>query len=459
MTGPTLPPLTALTAAPALGQPPGSHWTLASVEGDISTAWLPTGPKDVPHKTAASENAPGSQSQSTLTGGDTTAPPSDAGVGMDYPLTVDTIRVARAGEVAVLVLGCAFFLIFMAFSVVQNLASTVLTSSVAYSCFGSLYIAFAFSNLLGAAVIVEHLGTRPSLVFASLSYVVMNVAMIFAVKGQGDDRLQFAVLLPACLLIGFGASVLWTAQGTYLSRCGTPETTGHLSGIFTGIQGMANVIGPLLSSVLLQFNVDKNLMFVILTACGAGGPVIFAYMWSRPEPKVMATLHPEAEPETIKPPSVWSTVRIMRNASMLLIFPLFVTYALEQEFYSGVFSLFITTGNEQTDLRNKLFLFATWGASQMATCFLVGKVTDRLGARVMTWVVAIVHSGAMIALSCAGPLNNLPLLFSVAFLLGVTDAILINQIFKLLHQLFPSDSDMPAAYSASWFVRSLFMGI
>ena len=51
---------------------------------------------------------------------------------------------------------------------------------------------------------------RVSMVIGSIAYLLVVVANFFPF---------YAVQVPANLINGIGASILWTAQGVYLSRC------------------------------------------------------------------------------------------------------------------------------------------------------------------------------------------------------------------------------------------------
>ncbi|KAJ3284794.1 hypothetical protein HDU76_008230, partial [Blyttiomyces sp. JEL0837] len=202
------------------------------------------------------------------------------------------IKHKRLGDV--IVLSIAFLLIFMAFSVVQNLASTVLPPSVAFPALGTIYGAFGLFNLTSAASIVERIGCRAGLFLSSLTYTILDVAYVIAIMHDGDPMIQSAILIPASVLIGFGASILWSAQGAYLTRSTTKESLGKYSGIFFGIMGLSYVLGPLLTSLLLTLDVDKAKVFEILAAVGFGGPLTLIYIWIRPEP-VSPDINTESE--------------------------------------------------------------------------------------------------------------------------------------------------------------------
>ncbi|KAJ3401552.1 hypothetical protein HDV05_000389, partial [Chytridiales sp. JEL 0842] len=239
------------------------------------------------------------------------------------------------------------------------MASTVLPTSIAFPMLGCLYVSFAFFNLLAAAPIVERIGCRAGLFLASVTYTVLDVAYVVAIVNDGKPAVQAGILIPATILIGLGASVLWASQGTYVTRCAPPGKVGKYSGTFFGIMGFAAVLGPIFSSLLLQAKVDKIMVFSILAGVGAGGPLLLIYIWYRPEPSNNTVIAPP--PPTTNPTSsptaattttandlsrthiILRTARIMAVPSMLALTPLFYSTSFEQTFYSGSFPLLIST--------------------------------------------------------------------------------------------------------------------
>ncbi|KAI8610793.1 major facilitator superfamily domain-containing protein [Chytriomyces sp. MP71] len=237
----------------------------------------------------------------------------------------------------VIVLAVAFFFVFLAFSVVQNMASTVLPSTVAFPMLGCLYLAFALINLFGAAPLVDRIGTRPAMFFATITYTIFDASNVVAMLLADHLSAQFAVLIPSSVLIGAGAAILWTAQGSYVVKCASKYTIGRYTGVFFGIMSASNSVGPLFTSFLLENKFDKENAFKILSGVGALGPLlILLYIWwLRPEPS-NSTFHSESSATEGQLATVDSTplflkvFKLVTCKKMWMVAPLFYLNSVEQ---------------------------------------------------------------------------------------------------------------------------------
>ena len=54
-------------------------------------------------------------------------------------------------------------------------------------------------------------------------------------NGKYGESVVIISVFTAAILNGFGASILWTAQGEYVSRCGNIESKGFFFGYFWSI--------------------------------------------------------------------------------------------------------------------------------------------------------------------------------------------------------------------------------
>lgn len=105
----------------------------------------------------------------------------------------------------------------------QNLASSVFVGQLGFWSLGTLYIVFALATLT-ASFVVQKLGLRLSLILGGLTYVWYVIANVLALKYEGDEAVQFAVMIPAAALLGVGASTIWTAEGcAHRSRDDAPR--------------------------------------------------------------------------------------------------------------------------------------------------------------------------------------------------------------------------------------------
>ncbi|KAI8607949.1 major facilitator superfamily domain-containing protein [Chytriomyces sp. MP71] len=375
----------------------------------------------------------------------------------------------RRGDVAIL--GVACMLIFMSFATLQGINSSILDPGVAFKSLGSLYVFFAFCNMFAAAFIVERIGCRAALFLASLTYTAFALANVAALYHSDDTDLQVAILIPFSILTGLGASVLWAAQGVYVTRCALKEHVGKYTSLFFGIFWFAQIFGPVLTSALLEAEIDRILVFKILAAVGFSGSILLVYLWAfRPEPsnpyapiaEANVEINSTTDQAATSPPArklkFLETLRIMATRSMILLIPLYYTTSIEQAFSGGSLPLFIKTENSTKDLGTKLYLQAVFGTTLMVSSFFIGSVTDRFGSRPLVLLDFFLHVGAMSTLWLLRPLNNFPVLVLCAIALAFSDSLLMNQIYKLLGTLYPRKADTPTAFAAYKFHQSLCTG-
>ncbi|KAI9328963.1 major facilitator superfamily domain-containing protein [Obelidium mucronatum] len=359
----------------------------------------------------------------------------------------------------VIVLAFAFLCIFTAFSVSQNMASTVLPSSeVAFPTLGVLYLSFALFNLFGAGPFVDRIGSRAAMFVGALTYTTFDFSNVGAILLSGDSGKQLDVLIPAAILIGAGAAVLWSAQGEYVIRCASKQTIGRYSGIFFGIMNASNVFGPLLTATLLQMDVDKVTSFLVLSSVGALGPIILIYIWTRPEPSNPSAPLDQTPAEIDSTPLLLRAFKIIVSKKMLMVAVLVYLNSFEQAFNSATLQLFIKTDSPTDDLRTKLYVAAAYGAALTTGAFAIGPITDRVNNP--TLIIAVdsaIHLGALVALWVhPNPYNNLALLYPCNIIFAISDATLNNQVYKIIAGLFAANS---TAYAAYKFHASFMMGV
>ncbi|KAJ3244564.1 hypothetical protein HDU78_010774 [Chytriomyces hyalinus] len=355
------------------------------------------------------------------------------------------------------ILGVSFFFLFGSQSTISTLSSTVLPPWIAFRAGALLYLSFALFNVAVASRVVDTLGARAALFVSALTYLVYNAANIAALINTGHESFQAGVMIPAALLNGLGAAVIWTSQGIYVARCAGPSSLGRYSGTFFGFMWSSGVIGPLFSSSLLQMQIDKVVVFEALTAISLIALVLMAYLWlARPEPSNPAhdaneVVNREGD-EAMVPPA--TTLSLLLNPSMILLMPLSYLIGFEQAFYGGSLPLFVRTNDPNADLAMKLYLRATLGVVITITAFTIGGFTDRYGSRPMVVVSALIHVVCQSVLVWGDPMNRIPVLVVVYACVGVSNGILFNQAQKLVGTLF-ARNELSQAYSAYKFHTSV----
>jgi len=102
------------------------------------------------------------------------------------------------------------------------IALTMILENLGNESLSILYGTVAISVVL-APVIVDKAGEKITMIFGAICYVAWMAALIKIVN---------VVVLLGAVVIGFGAAILWVAQGALLTRCSPPDRRGLNSGIF-----------------------------------------------------------------------------------------------------------------------------------------------------------------------------------------------------------------------------------
>lgn len=129
----------------------------------------------------------------------------------------------------------------------MNLFFSVLAHCCCCFSLAIIYGFFTFCNFL-AAPIVLFLGARWSLVFGGITYGLFQAGFLF---------LNVPYLYLSSAILGFGAAVIWTAQGKYLTLNSTEDTAGKHSGIFWAISQACLSCGGIFLFFVFSSETDK----------------------------------------------------------------------------------------------------------------------------------------------------------------------------------------------------------
>jgi len=110
------------------------------------------------------------------------------------------------------VVSFAFLLLFTAFSSLSNLQSSLnKEEGLGVGGLSVIYGALVVSCLFVPAPMIARLGCKWSIPIAMACYVLYMVANFYAV---------WWTIVPAAIILGFGAAPLWSAKCTYLTQTG-----------------------------------------------------------------------------------------------------------------------------------------------------------------------------------------------------------------------------------------------
>src|SRR3989338_828587 len=126
---------------------------------------------------------------------------------------MEWMKTMKNSKLNVIYISTSFLIVFTSFTISQNLQTSI-NKDLGFYSLGTLYFFFSFSALFSGYV-VEKLGSRLSLFGGSFMYFLYVLANAYP---------RAYILLPASALLGIGAAMLWTAQGSYLAQNSTPES-------------------------------------------------------------------------------------------------------------------------------------------------------------------------------------------------------------------------------------------
>lgn len=155
---------------------------------------------------------------------------------------------------SVVLVGVAFLVIFSAFNTAQDYATTLLGRSLGNIALSVLYAAF-IASLFVSPRITQRLGHKASLIGGGACYGIFMTAQL-TYFGTGGSSGHFAMLVVfAAGVNGFGASLLWTAQGNLLAAASNEENRGSRAGLFWALFMGCFVVGS--ESVPFVYAVDR----------------------------------------------------------------------------------------------------------------------------------------------------------------------------------------------------------
>ncbi|XP_017026609.1 UNC93-like protein MFSD11 isoform X2 [Drosophila kikkawai] len=357
----------------------------------------------------------------------------------------------------ILILGFGFQFVFTAFQTMCNIEKTILDSiskedenfkGEGYTSLAIIYLFFSLSNWL-APSFISFTGPRVAMVVGALTYTAFMITFMFP---------STVLLYVGSAVLGLGASITWTGQGTYLARCSETTTISRNSGVFWALLQCSMFIGNLF--VYYQFQdktvIDKetrNLVIGVLTVIAILGIVFLAAL------RFMADNAEHDNELEQKHTGCGQAMYALKSAGqlfctkkMLLLSLAFFYTGLELSFFSGVFGSAIgfTTKIAQTPKEIVGLVGICIGAGEVfggGLFGILGNKTTRYGRDPIVIAGYVMHMAAFfmtfINLPNSAPFkdtNDISYLdppsasiaLVCAFLLGLGDACFNTQIYSML---------------------------
>ena len=320
-------------------------------------------------------------------------------------------------------LGLSFLLVFMAFSVSQTFQTSSDHGRQGAIALGILYASYALSSLFLSSFVTRLLGIKLTLFLSSLTYVSFVAVNI---------KFNVYTLYFISALVGVGSSLIWTAQGVYVSLSTTQhEIANHFEpsskrGIFNGLFfccfQMNTTIGFGVASLLFYLNIELWLIFIILTVIGVIGSISLLFLR-------------QVETDHLEQRSVFSSISLLADSKQLLMAPLICYTGIQFSYLYGSIPPLILSKSL------KFLVYATYGMTNAASSVLFGRLSDLAHRRIYFFAFAtILHLTVyMLLITVWSPpidQSQIFIFFIIINCLAIGDGIFLTQIYSVLGTLF-----------------------
>uniref|UniRef100_A0A5B7AIB2 Putative UNC93-like protein 3 n=1 Tax=Davidia involucrata TaxID=16924 RepID=A0A5B7AIB2_DAVIN len=356
------------------------------------------------------------------------------------------------------ILSSAFLLIFLAYGAAQNLESTVNTEGdLGTISLGILYTSFTVFSLV-ASLVVRLLGSKNALVLGTTGYWLFIAANL---------KPSWYTMVPASLFLGFAASIIWVAQGTYLTStarshandCNLHEGTviGNFNGEFWGIFASHQFIGNLISLALLRDGMGGStsgttLLFIVFLCSMTLGTILMCFLHKRDGKGE------EGQPYSSVASLSKSVITPFLDVRMLLIIPLSAYSGLQQAFVWAEFTKYIVT--PALGVSGVGGAMAVYGAFDAICSLAAGRFTSGLTSITLivsggAFVQAIVLLWLLLSYSITGGVLRIIYPLLIAAIWGIGDGVFNTQLNALLGMLFKHDMEGAFAQLKLWQSASI----
>ncbi|XP_059473411.1 UNC93-like protein MFSD11 [Neocloeon triangulifer] len=377
----------------------------------------------------------------------------------------------------VILLGFAFMFVFTAFQTMGNIEKTILDSikhedptyeGDGYTSLAIIYAVLAICNWLAPSVI-SVTGPKLAMILGAITYSFFIGTFLMP---------STWLLYVASAVVGAGAAIIWTGQGSYLILNSDSTTISRNSGIFWAMLQCSMFFGNTFVFFMFQGKtiIDKetrSLVFIVLLVVSAVGILFLLVLRT-----TVSSSGSEEEAQTPLPAASGPLYALKRAFSlfltkeMMLLSCTFFYTGVELSFFSGVYSSSIgftqQLGENAKQLVGMSGIFIGVGEVAGGALFgILGKKTIRWGRDPIVIIGFLIHILAFFLIFLnipnAAPLgetndeafmtSNAVVAILCSLLLGFGDSCYNTQIYSILGGIFPEDS--APAFALFKFTQSL----
>eukprot|EP00249_Psilotum_nudum_P012408 c23767_g1_i1 orf=290-1702(-) len=359
-----------------------------------------------------------------------------------------------------------FLLVFLAYGATQNLESSLnADQGLGSTSLGVLYLSFTVAALL-APWLVLSMGSKNALLLGLSGYWLFMISNFWP---------TWYTMIPASVYLGFTASLLWVAEGSYITVaaknyalvCNLPEDSviGNFNGRFWAFFAFHQVIGNFLALAIMHQGKGTGTesqtvsstavpLFIVFLGCMAIGTVLACFL----SPHAHSHKHGHGKEHAtlltkVGGHSVRDTFILFRDVKMLLFIPLLICSGLQQAFIWGTFTESIITPALGISFVGGVM--AVFGAVDAAFSLMAGRLSKGLVS--MSSIILAGVFAQIFVLVCLflkqgygnGFADTLSL-FCLAAIWGIGDGAFNTEISALLALLYPNHTESAFAQWKLW---------
>jgi MFS family permease len=368
-------------------------------------------------------------------------------------------------------MGIGFMFVFTAYNTSQNYAVTLLGGN-AYYVLSILYCFAAFSNFASSSVLsIFGKNTKVALTSASFCYVqYLAVISAYLYFKDMQDILRW-VLYGSAALIGFGAAILWTAQGTLLALNSDESTRGVHMGLFWAFFQVSLVAGNIIAYFVFAKEIEPFILFAVFIVVASFGGFLFLTL-RRVEGPAANPVDVEALKQDVNEPinstryevkkdnEFVATLKMLKSRELLPQLPIFGMISMMTSYQSGTFPLLFNEDKSRVGA-----IFTGFGISVIVSALIGGKIKDRLSSKKFLIITLIIDFlaiacgflGEFIDRNTEKPHSMLyySMYFGFMIVFGAADSFTSVYVYTLLGGLFPNKPESSRSIAMFKFVQSL----
>lgn len=321
-------------------------------------------------------------------------------------------------------LGACFFVQFTAYGTSQGYAAK-LFGELGQNALAMTYFSWMICCLFGP-YIVSKLSGRLSFIVGFIPYTIF----IFSVA----TRISY-LLIPACMGVGFGASIIWVAQGLYVTEVADGQEVGFYFSRFSTIMGLSAILGNLITGVFLELEiitVNQTLWIMVSLGCLSFLMTFFV----RPS-------NSSHQPPILTPSkAILEVLEYLKDIKLWLLVPAWL--------YAGLL-LWVLNGKvtPAIDIDYIPFFLLFHGIGRLAGTFIWGPLYDRFSVTplLLAWLFFGIASQITTHILAEQVLFNWGILVSAGLLVGLSGSASETMTNVSIMKLYKSNSKPAFAVS------------